>query len=76
MCCDFDEGECGHMAKKNCFFCKGNATRTTYWGSPGNRYEVASCEKCVISAAASDRKWANLRAGFAEYNRYCDSKGR
>lgn len=75
MCCDFTNGWCGHMKENKCYFCKKKATRTTYWGNIGNRYQVPSCDKCVESAAKSDRHWAGLVGGFAEYNRYYDNKG-
>ena len=61
---------------KKCYSCKGKATTTTYWGSTGNRYEVPVCEECKIVMAESDRSFSTLVSGFAEYNRYCDSRGR
>lgn len=82
MCCDFTGGWCGHMKdtnmknnKKKCYFCKGAATRTTYWGAIGNRYEVSACVDCTQDAAKSDRHWAGLMRGFSEYARYYDNKG-
>ena len=61
---------------KKCYSCKGKATTTTYWGNTGNRYEVSVCVDCKKSMAESDRKWAGLMRGFAEYNTYYDTKGK
>lgn len=54
--------------------CKNKPTTTTYWGPTGNRYEVSVCEQCKESMAESDRDFARLMTGFAEYNAYYDSK--
>ena len=75
MCCDFENGWCGHMNKK-CYSCKGKASGTTYWGNIGNRYEVPVCNECRKSMAESDRKFSQLVTGFAEYNAYYDAKGK
>lgn len=75
MCCDFDNGECGHM-KKRCYSCKEKATTTTYWGNTGNRYKVSVCNECKKFMAESDLRFSRLMAGFAEYNAYYDAKGK
>ena len=43
-------------------------------GPTGNRYEVPSCNECVETWKENDRHFARLTSGFAEYNRYYDSK--